>query len=87
MPILGEWGITQRPATWDLVKMPAGCAREILAFEYIRTVSYPGRAILEARIVAEKTTDGGYAEPAELTGLKFPDDTCDAEFSSCAAPW
>jgi hypothetical protein len=76
---------TARPRTLDLRLDALGCAHEIPVFETFRPVSRPGKALLEASISAARVVDGGYAPTTALTGLKFPDDACDAAFTACNA--
>jgi cysteine-rich repeat protein len=84
----GTWGITQRPATLDLNTMPGGCAREVLNFDSVWPVSTQGRAILQAKLSAGRIADGGgYEAWQSLVGYKYPDDMCNADFTSCSAPF
>jgi hypothetical protein len=80
-----SWGVTQKPQTLDLRLEPLGCYREIMTFDTFRPVSWPGSAFMEASISALMMVDGGYAPASDLTGLKFPDDVCDAAFTACNA--
>jgi hypothetical protein len=77
--------VTQKPQTLDLRLEPLGCYREIMTFDTFRPVSWPGSAFMEASISALMMVDGGYAPASDLTGLKFPDDVCDAAFTACNA--
>jgi hypothetical protein len=79
------WMLTERPQTLDLRLDTVGCSREILIFDWFRPVSTRGKAFLEASLSAMRIADGGYGPSNRLTGLKFPDDVCDAAFTSCRA--
>jgi cysteine-rich repeat protein len=82
------WGLTQRPAALDLNPVPVGCAREVLHFDTIMPTSSRGRAFLEARITSWRFADGGADEGTQsLIGFKYPDDMCNAAFTSCSAPF
>ena len=80
-----SWGPTEKPQTLDLRLDAAGCAREIVTFDWFRPVRMRGKAFLEAGISAVWIVDGGYGESNALTGLKFPDEVCDAAFTACNA--
>jgi hypothetical protein len=80
-----SWEMTERPMTMDLLLEPAGCAREVLVFEWFRPTSQRG-AFLEAGISGIWYWDGGYRSTESITGLKYPDDVCNADFTACKAP-
>jgi hypothetical protein len=79
----GAWTLTERPATVDLNPMPGGCAREIMTFDFFRPVAGQGKAVLEARISSHGLGADGATATQSLTGLKFPDDYCNADLTSC----
>jgi hypothetical protein len=80
-----SWGPTEEPHTLDLRLDTLGCSREILTFDWFRPIGMRGKAFLEASISAVRIVDGGYGPGNALTGLKLPDDACDAAFTSCNA--
>jgi hypothetical protein len=79
-----SWELPARPLTLDLRLEAAGCAREALVFEWFRPTSWRG-AFLEAGISGAWLRDGGYGPTEALTGMKYPDDVCNADFTACKA--
>jgi len=83
----GSWNMTAKPRTIFL-NLPAGCPTGAAAPQQALTFgdsappnTYPVGAILRVTFVTDAPSQ------QQLTGFRFPDDTCDLDLTTCADPF